>query len=181
MNIIDKLYTRIIIPVVIIKTSIDSYTVIERIENAVESIKIEPQVSDYFSYRAEYDGNYFSIQSRLHKPDGSDEFPTRKYISIGPFHIPVYVESSPTFYASVFDDEKGSVIWGHFGFPIHVLLAVLAIGFIFLGVVYPFWSKATSLMFALLIIASIRSLYQSILERKGIKEFLKKLLADVIR
>jgi len=182
MNIIDKVLVRIPFNEVTIRTTINSYSVIERIEHGLKPFFIKRQKGQFFTFEGAYEGNYFVLQGHLRNSNGDDAFPNTSYVGIAFIRIPVKTETSPTFYGRVFDDgENGAIIKGHFGipFPTFALTCVL----ILLGFAkfYPKWSDISIGLSFFLIIWSVMSLIEFTTERKGIIDFLKGLFYDVIK
>jgi hypothetical protein len=182
MNIIDKILVRLPFSEVTIRTTINSSSVIERVEQGLKPFFIKRQKGQFFTFDGSYNGNYFVLQGHLRNSNGDDAFPNTSYLGIAFIRIPVKIETSPTFYGSVFDDgDNGAIIKGHFGvpFPIFALICVLVL----LGVAkfYPEWSELLIGFSIFLIIWSIMSLIEFATERKGIINFLEGLFYDVIK
>jgi hypothetical protein len=179
MHLIDQIIARIPISEVVIKTSIKSYAVIERIECGVMPAFFWRGNGRYFTFYSNYSSNYFIIQSTIREPDGKDSYPTIIYVSIGPVGFPIKIETSPIFFGRVFDDEQGSTIRGHFGFAIpHLLLVVALISLIMARFISSISVIANGLT-GLLLLGSILSLREFIDERDCTIDFLTGLFYNV--
>jgi hypothetical protein len=181
MHIIDKIIARIPISEVVIRTSIKSYAVIERIECGIQPSFFRDHFERYFTFHQDWSSNYFIIQSTIHEPDGSDAYPMIIYVSIGPVGFPIKIEASPIFYGRVFDDEQGSTIRGHFGFAFPHLLVSLAILSLIIGRLIPIISETTNGLSILLISGSVFALRGFIDERDCTIDFLTGLFYNVPR
>lgn len=182
MNIIDNFLVRIPLTEITIKTTINSYSVIERIEYGVKPFFMRQQKGQFFTFNGTYEGNYFILQGHLRNPDGEDAFPSTSYINIAFIRIPLQTETSPTFYGRVFDDDdNGAIIKGHFGIPFPTFALICVIGLLGFAKFYPKWSEYSLIFSFFLIMRSIFSLIEFVTERKGIIEFLKGLFYDVIK
>jgi hypothetical protein len=182
MNTIDHFLTRLPFNSVTIKTNLDSYSVISRIELA-ERMKLRRRNENrYFTFETDYEGNYFTIQARTCKEDGSDEFKPTGTLTILGIGIPIPIEQSPILYGRVFDNEGGqrSTIRCHFGLPIPIYLASLSLMMVLLTFIYPNWVEFTMTVFSLCFIWSIYAFYQFVVERNGIIDFMTRLFNDVI-
>jgi hypothetical protein len=182
MNMIDKILARIPFSEVAYRTTINSYSVIERIEQGVKPFLVKWQKDQFFTFDGSYTGNYFILQGHLRNPDGEDAFPNTPTVGIAFIRIPVKIETSPTFYGRVIDDgDNGATINGHFGipFPIFALLCVIVL----LGIakLYPEWSDISLFFSIFFLMWSIMSLNEFITERKGMIDFLNGLFYDVIK
>jgi hypothetical protein len=186
MNLLDLLLTRIDTNAVVARTTIDSYAAIERIEKWLGSNRKYRKEGYFYTYEGSYKGNYFKIRCHMCSAEGIDAFPADQAITINlpfySFRIPYRFETSPVFYANVFDDEDGSVIRGHFGIPIPFIYLINAIMVLivakFLGGVL------RSYFFVLgigLTILGIRNLREFFTEREATLELIQKLFKDVLR
>lgn len=174
MNILDEILARIPISEVTIKTTIDSYAVIERIEYWAKPGRIRRQGKQWFIFDGSYRGNYFKIQGHKTNYDGVDAFPTNTFTGIP-------IETSPAFYGRVFDDGDGSIIRGHFGLPFPGLIALGILLLLFVGRIYPNWWNTSLGVSLLLMVWIVFSLVELIVERRGVLDFLKGLFSDVIQ
>jgi hypothetical protein len=186
MNILDLILARINANAVKVKTTVDSYAVIERIEKYLGKGRKIRDGDSFYTYEGTYKGNYFKIQCHLLDAFGNDKFPAEKWITVDlpfySFQIPYRFETSPVFYANVFDDESGSVIRGHFGIPLPFLYLIAAIVML-LGAL---WLGGTirSYLFVLgigLTIIGTRHLREFFTEREGTLIFIQNIFKDVIR
>lgn len=181
MNILDETLAKFPMSEVVIKTSIGSYAVIERVEFATKPMLIKKQNNQYFTFSGTYKANYFKIQSHLRNPDGNDAFPSNSSIRIAFVRIPLNLETSPIFYGRVFDDDQGSVLRGHFGFPFPALLSLGVMILLVIGKIYPNLSEFAFGISLVMIVWAIFSLIEFFTERKGIIDFLRGLFFDVVR
>ena len=181
MNIIDKFLARIPISEVIITTTINSYSVIERVEHGVQRSYKKRQWEPFFTFDGSFVGNYFKIQGHLIDPSGEDTSPGSFSIGI-PFLNFLRIEVSPKFYGRVFDDPKtGAIIRGHFGVPFPTLFLIFALLMLVIGFLYQDWADY-SLGFALfLVLCSVLSLREYLTVRKEIIDFLKGLFHEVTK
>ena len=181
MNAIDKILAKLPLNHVTIRTTIDSASIIERIEFGIQPTQRKRQRSEYYTFEGSYYGNYFKIQGHLMNPDGSDAFPKGgPYVSVGFVGIPLNIETSPTFYGRVFDKEEGSIISGHFALPFPILSLLLVIILLIGGLIFPVIQIVTHTLVLILLLWSVSSLIEFYTERKAIIDFLKGLLFDVI-
>lgn len=164
-----------------IKTTIPSYSVIERIEYGIKPFLVKRQGGEFYTFEGAYYGSHFKIQSKYRKSNGEDAFPNGFLLSIPLFAAWIKMETSPVFYGRVIEESKGATIKGHFGipFPIGALLAALIL--LLAGKLYPIISGYTNTLSVFLIAASLFSLTEFITERKGTIDFMKGLFYDVIR
>jgi len=181
MNSVEKYLAKLPYNEITIRTTINSLSVIERIEFGVLPVERKRQRTQYYSFEGSYHGNYFKIQGHLINPDGSDVFPKAGYISIGFIGFPLGIESSPAFYGKVFDSEEGSIINGHFAIPFSFILLLVVLLVIYLGRVFPGFYSFSTILSMFLLLWSFSSLFEYFIERKAIIDFLKGLLFDVIK
>ena len=118
--------------------------------------------------------------------DGKDAFTANRAITINllvfSFKIPYRFETSPIFYASVFDDEAGSVIKGHFGLPLPFIYLISAIVLLLGAKILS--GAVQSYLFVLAIgltIVGVSRLREFFTEREGTLEFIRKVFDDVSR
>lgn len=182
MNIIEKSLAKIPFNEVTIKTSIPAKAVIERIDHGVKPFFNRRQQGQFFTFDGSYDENYFKIQGHLRNSDGEDAFPNKASIRIAFVRLPLQMETSPTFYARVFDDEdNGATIKGHFGIPFPAFTLVCVLLLLLTAKIYPRFSDISLFFSIFMLIWSVTSILEFITERKGIIDFLKGLFYDVIK
>lgn len=180
MNAIDNFVARIPFSEVTIRTSLNSYEVIERIERGVAPAFNKKNGGEFYTFEGGYDGNYFVIQTHRRKETGEDAYPDDFYVTLLFFRFKVKAEASPIFYGRVFDDEQtGSTIKGHFGLPFPtfcLLIALIMMGFI---IRFPQYRDGLAIIPMVSVLISLWTLNEFIDERKGILDFLKGLFYDV--
>ena len=186
MNHVDHFLARIRTNGVVIKTTLDSYSVIEKIEDGLRSNRKIRRRGSLYSYEGSYEGNYFKIQCHYHNQDGTDAFTADRAITINlpfySFEIPYRFETSPVFYANVFDDEAGAVIRGHFGIPLPFIYLIIAIVLLLGARSLSGTIRAYLLVLAIgLIIGGLNKLREFFTEQDGILEFLHHQFKDDIR
>jgi hypothetical protein len=181
MKLIDKFLVRIPLSEISIKTTINSYAVIERIEHTMKPTYMRPQRNQYFTFEGSYEGNYFVIQAHLKNPDGGDAFPNYGSIGVWSFQIPFRYEISPCFYGRVFDVDGGSVLKGHFGFPLPFVLAPLIIVALFLVNAFHLESAFLTIFIIAAFPLMIFGYIQFVIEREGLTDFLAGLFFNAIR
>lgn len=182
MNIIEKSLAKIPFNEVIIKTTIPAKAIIERIDYGVKPFFNRRQQGQFFTFDGSYEENYFKIQGHLRNPNGEDAFPNKVSIRIAFVRLPLRIETSPTFYGRVFDDENnGATIKGHFGIPFPTFALVCVLVVLLIAKIYPRFSEISLFFSIFLLIWSVTSIIEFITERKGIIDFLKGLFHDVIK
>ncbi len=181
MNKIDLFFAKITISEVVLKTSINSLAVIERLEYALKPMLKKKQDGEYYIFYGSYWGNYFKIQGHQMNPDGTDAFPNEGEVRFAIFSFPIRIETSPSFYGRVFDDEAGSIIRGHFGLPFIILSLVCFLIIYFITWLLPKLANVTLIFALFFLMWSLFSIIEFIMERKAIIDFLKGLYFDVIR
>jgi hypothetical protein len=163
-----------------LKTTINSHTVIERLEYSVMPVFTRWKRERHFVFDGSFEGNYFTIRARFKESNNEEVFP--------PYNVFVYgfrlfsIETSPVFYGRVFDDgDAGSTIQGHFGvpFPFLCLISVLAIGGI--AAIIPGLPNLLPEFSLIAIFLSLFGIREFITERNGVVDFLKGLFYDVVR
>jgi len=186
MNLLDHFLARINTNAVVIKTTIDSYAVIETIEKWLGANRKIRKGESFYSYKGSYKGNYFKIQCHFHEADGTDAYTADRALTINlpfySFEIPYRFENSPVFYAHVVDDEAGSVIRGHFGIPFPFIYFITAIVLLLGAKVLSGVLRSYLFVLAIgLTIVGIRRLREFFTEREGILEFIQRMFMEVFR
>lgn len=182
MNIFDKILVRVPFSEVTIKTTINSYSVIERIEQGLKPFLMKPQKHQFFTFEGSYEGNYFVLQGHLRNANREDAFPNTSHVRVAFIRIPVRTETSPTFYGRVFDEgENGAIIKGHFGVPFPTFALMCALALFGIAKYYPEWSGISIALALFLIMWSVMGLVEFSTERKGLIDFLHGLFYDVIK
>jgi hypothetical protein len=182
MNAIDRFLARLPITSLSLHVHMDSYAVIERVEIA-DHMKIWwRKRKRYFTFQADDEGNYFTIQAQYHETDGHDVFPPKRMVTILGVSFPVPVEESPILFGRVFDnkDGDGATIKCHFGIPIPIYLAGISAILFLAGRIFPSAADFASTAATLTFIWSLISFNQFIVERKGLIEVMEKLFHDVL-
>lgn len=181
MNAIDNILARIPVREVTIKTAIDSYAVIERLQHGVAPLPLPPrQRTFFFTFEGSYEGNFFKIQAHARNPTGEDLFPPAT-VRIGFLQSPFPIETSPVFYGRVFDrEEGGALIQGHFGIPFPALGSLCTLIILAAGKAYPAWGTFSFTLSLFFLVLSIETLVEFHIERKAILDFLQGLFYDAI-
>jgi len=180
MRRLDEVLVKIPASTVMLKTTIPSYAVIERLEYSVMPVFTRWKKEQHFVFDGSFTGNYFTIQAKLKESNNEDVFPPQS-VFVNGFRL-FSVETSPVFYGRVFDDgDAGSTIQGHFGvpFPFLCLLSVLVSGGI--AMIISGLMKFLPEFALIMIFISVFSMPEFITERDGVIDFLKGLFYDVIR
>ncbi len=182
MNLLDQVLVRIPFREVTIRTTINSYSVIERLECGIRPTFRKPSKGPFFTFEGSYHGNYFVLRGHWRNPNGEDAFPNTFYVRIAFLSIPVQIETSPKFYGRVFDDgERGAIIAGHFGIPSPAAALSCVLALLGIAKFYPHWSEIALGLAFLLFIWSFPRLLEFFIEKEGILNFLQGLFYDVIR
>ncbi len=181
MKIIDDMLARIPLKEVELKTSLPSPQVIERLKVGLMPVLIKRNREEYFTFEGSYNGFYMKIRCHLHDREGKHEFQQTGFISMLFFVLPIRLDTSPTFYGWITDDEKGSIIRGHFGLPYPIVTLLIAMAAIWITMSFPILEKLTFIVVFFSLFMSITSIIGFIVERKAIIDFLKGLFFDVIR
>jgi hypothetical protein len=181
MNIIDNLLARIPINEVMIKTTINSYAVIERIDRSGQPDLIIPEGHPTYTVESEFDGNYFKVRGKLFDEKGNEQFPSPTLRLFG-IAILLPIRIDPVFHGRVFDDgDRGSTIYGNFGLPFSILLLLCALALLLAGKLYPRLAEDFTSFTFFLVLVSVFNFPQFYSERSEVVDFLKGLFFDVIR
>lgn len=175
MNRLDETLARVPLNEVTIRTTIDSYAVIERIQHAVQPVLFIPRKGQSFTFHGSCRGNYFKLHCHYYNSDGEDAYPNWELFGLA-------LETSPAFYGRVFDLEAGSaVIRGHFGLPLPTFLLSCALSMLLFGMLSKSCEDFAFFLSLGLIFYSVFSMFEFYTERKGILDFLKGLFFDVTK
>lgn len=183
MNSVEQILVKIPITEITIKTTIHSQAVIQRIEHGVKPTfhKLQRGAWDYFTFRGSAKGNFFVVKADLKDREGNDVFKNKVGIGVLFVRMWINLNTTPVFYGRVFDTpDGGSLIQGHFGMPLPTMGLVCILVLALIGRIYPSWSNPILVIGLFLLLASVVSLMEFAVERKGLLDFLRGLFDDVL-